>query len=108
MTVLIVCWGAAMTAVCLAFQTVLLTVAPDAADVAASLYSGIFNVGIGGGAFIGSRVSEAAGFMPVAYVGAGIVALSLLSLAVVRLKTGKWLLGEQTVRKVGEPVHESK
>ena len=46
--------------------------------------------------------------MPVAYVGAGIVALSLLSLAVVRLKTGKWLLGEQTVRKVGEPVHESK
>ena len=105
---MIVCWGAAMTAVCLAFQTVLLTVAPDAADVAASLYSGIFNVGIGGGAFIGSRVSEAAGFMPVAYVGAGIVALSLLSLAVVRLKTGKWLLGEQTVRKVGEPVHESK
>lgn len=108
LTVLIVCWGAAMTAVCLAFQTVLLTVAPDAADVAASLYSGIFNVGIGGGAFIGSRVSESAGFMPVAYVGAGIVALSLLSLAVVRLKTGKWLLGEQTVRKVGEPVHESK
>lgn len=108
LTVLIVCWGAAMTAVCLAFQTVLLTVAPDAADVAASLYSGIFNVGIGGGAFIGSRVSEAAGFMPVAYVGAGIVALSLLSLAVVRLETGKWLLGEQTVRKVGEPVHESK
>ena len=107
LTVLIICWGAAMTAVCLAFQTVLLTVAPDAADVAASLYSGIFNVGIGGGAFIGSRVSEAAGFMPVAYVGAAIVGVSLLSLLVVKLKTGKWLLGEQTGHKVGEPVHES-
>ena len=107
LSVLIICWGAAMTAVCLAFQTVLLTVAPDAADVAASLYSGIFNVGIGGGAFIGSRVSEAAGFMPVAYVGAAIVGVSLLSLLVVKLKTGKWLLGEQTGHKVGEPVHES-
>ena len=104
LSVLIICWGAAMTAVCLAFQTVLLTVAPDAADVAASLYSGIF---IGGGAFIGSRVSEAAGFMPVAYVGAAIVGVSLLSLLVVKLKTGKWLLGEQTGHKVGEPVHES-
>ena len=107
LSVLIICWGAAMTAVCLAFQTVLLTVAPDAADVAASLYSGIFNVGIGGGAFIGSRVSEAAGFMPVAYVGAAIVGVSLLSLLAVKLKTGKWLLGEQTGHKVGEPVHES-
>ena len=123
LTVLIVCWGAAMTAVCLAFQTVLLTVAPDAADVAASLYSGIFNVGIGGGAaslysgifnvgigggaFIGSRVSEAAGFMPVAYVGAAIVGLSLLSLLAVKLRTGKWLLGEQAGHRVGEPVHES-
>ena len=46
--------------------------------------------------------------MPVAYVGAAIVGLSLLSLLAVKLRTGKWLLGEQTVRKVGEPVHESK
>ena len=75
--------------------------------MAASLYSGIFNVGIGGGAFIGSRVSEAAGFMPVAYVGAAIVGLSLLSLLAVKLRTGKWLLGEQAGHRVGEPVHET-
>lgn len=108
LTVVVVCWGAAMTAVCLAFQTVLLTVAPDAADVAASLYSGIFNIGIGGGAFIGSRVSQAAGFMPVSYVGAAIVGLSLLSLVCVRLKSGRWLLGCQpATREKGEPVHQT-
>ena len=108
LTVVVVCWGAAMTAVCLAFQTVLLTVAPDAADVAASLYSGIFNIGIGGGAFIGSRVSQAAGFMPVSYVGAAIVGLSLLSLVCVRLKSGRWLLGSQpATREKGEPVHQT-
>ena len=45
--------------------------------------------------------------MPVAYVGAAIVGVSLLSLLAVKLKTGKWLLGEQTGHKVGEPVHES-
>lgn len=110
LTVIVVCWGAAMTAVCLAFQTMLLTVAPDAADVATSLYSGIFNVGIGGGAFIGSRVSQAAGFLPVAYVGAGIVGISLLSLVLVRMKTGSWLLGMQKPlrREKGTPVHESR
>ena len=109
LTVLIVCWGASMTAVCLAFQTVLLTVAPDAADVAASLYSGIFNVGIGGGAFIGSRVSQAAGFLPVSYVGAALVGVSLLSLLAVRMKSGRWLLGQgrQYGHQTGEPVHES-
>ena len=112
LTVLVICWGAAMTALCLAFQTVLLSVAPDAADVAASLYSGIFNVGIGGGAFIGSRVSQAAGFMLVAYVGAAIVGVSILSLILVRLKSGRWLLGltkaSTASHETGVPVHETK
>ena len=112
LTVLVICWGAAMTALCLAFQTVLLSVAPDAADVAASLYSGIFNVGIGGGAFIGSRVSQAAGFMSVAYVGAAIVGVSILSLILVRLKSGRWLLGltkaSTASHETGVPVHETK
>lgn len=106
LTFVVICWGAAMTAVCLAFQTVLLTAAPDAADVAASLYSGIFNIGIGGGAFIGSRVSQAAGFVPVAYVGAAIVAVSLLSLVIVRVKCGRWLLvNPAAAHRKGEPVH---
>lgn len=55
---LFIVWGASMTAVGMAFQTIVLDVASDATDIAVSLYSGIFNVGIGGGAFIGSKVSE--------------------------------------------------
>lgn len=42
-------WGASMTAISMAFQTLLLDTARDAADVATSMFSGIFNIGIGGG-----------------------------------------------------------
>lgn len=41
-------WGASMTAISMAFQTLLLDTARDAADVATSMFSGIFNIGIGG------------------------------------------------------------
>ena len=92
LAVLIFVWGAAVTIVCLAFQTLLLSVASDAADVATSLYSGIFNVGIGGGAFIGSRVSEHFGFLPVSFVGAMLVCASLLMVSVIWIKTGSAVL----------------
>lgn len=84
----VVIWGAAMTAVCMAFQTMLLNAAPDAADIAASLYSGIFNIGIGGGAFLGSRILSASGYEPIVWTGASIVALSALSTLFVWWRTG--------------------
>lgn len=74
--VLTLFWGAAMTTVCMAFQTVVLNVASDAADIAVSLYSGIFNIGIGTGAFTGSLISARWGFEPVASSGAAFVAVS--------------------------------
>ena len=89
---LCVLWGAAMTSICMAFQTVLLNVASDAADVAASLYSGIFNIGIGGGAFIGSQVSESFGFAPVPFVGAALVSISIALVLVVWMRTGAAVL----------------
>ena len=89
---LVVVWGAAQTVICMAFQTVVLDVAADAADVATSLYSGIFNIGIGGGAFVGSLVSQHFGFTPVAFVGGGFVTLSALLCVVVLLKTGRAVL----------------
>ncbi len=104
---LIFVWGAAMTLVSLAFQTLLLSAAPDAADVATSLYSGIFNVGIGGGAFIGSRVSEHFGFYPVSSVGGVLVCASIALMAVIWLKTGRAVFPtgfEETRRKPGEPL----
>lgn len=86
--VLFVVWGAAVTALMIGFQTVLLSVASDAADVATSLYSGIFNVGIGGGAFLGSLISEHAGFVPLSFAGAALVAAATLFCLVVWFKTG--------------------
>lgn len=89
---LVVAWGAAMTAVCMAFQTMLLNAAPDAADIAASLYSGIFNIGIGGGAFIGSGILRVSGYEPIAYAGGAIVAVSAISTIVVWLRTDSAVL----------------
>ena len=87
-----VMWGAAMASLGMAFQTIVLKAAPDAADVATSLYSGIFNIGIGGGAFTGSLLSGWAGFGVLPYAGAGFVALSALSVAFVWMKTGSAVL----------------
>lgn len=92
-----------MMAVCLAlgifstlfnvtFQAELLrNVDRSAATVATSIYSGIFNLGIGGGTWIGGHVTSA-GFLPfIGYVGALIAAVAavycvLMYLPVVRPK----------------------
>lgn len=90
--VLTVVWGASMTALGMAFQTLLLAVARDAADVATSLYSGIFNIGIGGGAFLGSQISAHFGFTPIAYVGSGLVSVCAIGCLIILLKTGSAIL----------------
>lgn len=52
---LLVCvlWGIAITAFNLVFQALIIQFAPQATSIAMSIYSGIFNVGIGSGALIG-------------------------------------------------------
>jgi predicted MFS family arabinose efflux permease len=57
----LVLWSASMSAMGLAMQSWLLRLATKAADAAVSIYSGLFNVGIGGGALIGGLVYEGVG-----------------------------------------------
>ena len=72
-------WGMAICLISLILQVSVLELAPDATDVAMSLYSGIYNIGIGGGAFIGGIITTHLGMRYVGMSGAlfGILALSL-------------------------------
>lgn len=78
-TAIAVCivWGATIIMVGLILQNKVLEVASDASDVANAMYSGIYNIGIGGGALIGSKVLLHAGTEYVGYVGACFAAVSL-------------------------------
>lgn len=63
----------------IAFQAELIAAVPvSAASVAMSIYSGIFNLGIGSGTFIGGQVTALEQLPHIGYVGAGIAMLSAL------------------------------
>ena len=70
-------WGATFAVMCLILQSLVLNLAPDAEDVAMAGFSGIFNVGIGTGALIGSLCSPAH-LAYTGYIGAGLVAAAWL------------------------------
>ncbi len=66
---LCILWGIAICLISLILQITILELAPDATDVAMSLYSGIYNIGIGGGAFVGSLVTTHIGMQYIGFVG---------------------------------------
>lgn len=78
-------WGACATAFNVAFQGELIKVTDeDSSAVAMSIYSGIFNLGIGCGTALGGAVTTGVGVAGVGWVGAA-VAAAALAFCVVRL-----------------------
>ena len=73
-TIVVCCvWGAFYTAYNVAFQAEVISNAPEGTTmVAMSAYSGIFNIGIGAGTWIGGVVVAGGGIADVGLVGAAI------------------------------------
>ena len=70
LAVLSLFWGVAIMIIGLGMQVKVLALAPDATDVAMSLFSGIFNLGIGAGALLGNQISLHVSMSAIGYLGA--------------------------------------
>lgn len=70
LAVLSILWGVAIMIIGLGMQVKVLALAPDATDVAMSLFSGIFNIGIGAGALVGNQISLHLSMSAIGYLGA--------------------------------------
>ncbi|WP_213703760.1 sugar transporter [Klebsiella aerogenes] len=87
-------WGIAIMVIGLGMQVKVLALASDATDVAMSLFSGIFNIGIGAGALVGIQVSTQLSMSAIGYVGA-VPALVALVWAVMIFRRWPTPLDEQ-------------
>ena len=85
---LVFVWGVAIACLGLAMNMRVLQLAPDATDVATSIYSAIFNIGIGGGALLGGLVMRHSenGLAHIGWVGAALAAFAALVFAAVYQK----------------------
>ena len=76
--VLCLLWGIAYSTIGLAMISRVLHFASDATDVATSIYSGLYNVGIGSGALLGHYAGVSLGLKNLGFVGTAITTAAVL------------------------------
>ncbi|KGQ34057.1 MFS transporter [Gallibacterium genomosp. 2] len=83
---LVFIWGIGISALGLGMQMRVLQLSPDATDVATSIFSGIYNVGIGAGALIGNQVMHYLGLSYIGSIGALLAIIAVLWFIFIQLK----------------------
>lgn len=71
-------WGIGITGMSIALQMKVLELAPDATDVAAAIFSGTYNLGIGAGALLGGITINQLGLSNIGFVGGGLAFIAIL------------------------------
>ena len=82
-------WGIGISGIGLSLQVRVLQLASDATDVAMAIYSGLYNIGIGGGALFGNQVMQHFGLANIGFSGAAFAAMGLLLFIYIHFRYGK-------------------
>lgn len=82
-------WGIGISGIGLSLQVRVLQLASDATDVAMAIYSGLYNVGIGGGALLGNQVMQHLGLVNIGFSGSVLALLGVGLFVYLHVRYGK-------------------